>query len=300
MFKRILKEPLIHFFVIGFAVFVAFNFLANEENANAPQTIVVERQNLVDFLQFREKLAEPSAAEKMFDELPRENVQTLIDEYVENEALYREAKVLKLDEKNYATRQRLLQQLDIVNEEFIASSISFTETDLQEFLDSNNEKYEIPAKITFTHVFFKQENPRDLQPHTSARIKLKELNDSKVGFKQSMAHGDRFQYDVNYIDKEADEITSHFGSEMQEALFNAQPDETVWQGPFLSDHGFHLVMITKQTPAYVPALKDIGLQVEQDALHARILEEKNNINQSIIEAYDVEIGTLSQDKGDAP
>jgi hypothetical protein len=292
MLKRILKEPLIHFFVIGIAVFVAYNFVAPEENASAPQTIEVERQNLIDFLQFRERLAEPSAAEDMFDGLAEEEIQTLIDEYVENEALYRESKALKLDETNYATRQRLLQQLDIVNEKFIAESITFTEADLQEFFESNQEKYEVPAKITFTHVFFKQENV--------AQLKLKELNEAKIEFHQSSSHGDRFLHDVNYVDKEADEIASHFGEEMQEALFDLQPVENIWQGPFQSDHGFHLVLIPKQTQAYVPPFEDLLLQVEQDALHARIQEEKDKINQSIIDAYDVEIGTLSKNPGNTP
>ena len=81
---RILKEPLLHFFVLGFVIFLAFGYAGNEEESDAARTIIVERENLIDFLQFRDKLIERTSAEIRFDQMPNEEIQSLIDEYVEN------------------------------------------------------------------------------------------------------------------------------------------------------------------------------------------------------------------------
>lgn len=36
---------------------------------------------------------------------------------------------------------------------------------------------------------------------------------------QAAAYGDRFLYHLNYVAREPDEVASHFGTEMQQAVF---------------------------------------------------------------------------------
>ena len=293
MLKRILKEPLIHFFAAGILVFTAFDFFKQNEETDLAGTIVVDGTKLVAFLQYRERLADPSSAEKMFDQLPTQEIQPLIDEFVKNEALFREAKGLKLDESDYPLRQRLIQQLGFINEGSIASSISFTETELQNFLDDNNEKYEVPATITFSHIFFNTESGSSEAARVAATYRKRQLNQQSPELHSTTSPGDPFPHKVRYAETTTDVIASHFGERMQKILFAMEPNDNGWQGPFESDHGWHIALINRVSPARVPLLSKIIGQVEQDALHARILEEKDKIHQSIVDRYVVEIGDLS-------
>jgi len=293
MLRRFLKEPLIHFFAVGILVFTAFDLFNQNEETDLAGKIVVDRTKLVDFLQFRERLADPSTAETMFDQLPTQEIQPLIDEYVKNEALYREAKALKLDETDYPLRQRLIQQLGFANEGSIATSISFTETELQNYLDANEEKYEVSATITFSHIFFNTESGSSEAARVAATYRKRQLNQQRAEHQLKTSPGDSFPHEVRYVEEKADVIANHFGEPMQKILFAMEPNDNGWQGPFESKHGWHLALINMVSPARVPLLSKISGQVEQDALHERILEEKKKIHRSIVDRYVIEIGDLS-------
>ncbi|XZZ64234.1 hypothetical protein ACJJIF_21960 (plasmid) [Microbulbifer sp. SSSA002] len=77
----------------------------------------------------------------------------MIDDYIREEILYREAINLGLQEHDQIIRRRLIQKLDYVTGGF-SSKISITDEDLKNYFKLNQEKYRIEASITFTHVFF--------------------------------------------------------------------------------------------------------------------------------------------------
>jgi hypothetical protein len=127
-----------------------------------------------------------------------------------------------------------------------------SETDLQRYLDENNDRYAVAPKTTFTHGFFSSEKHGDEKSRALALAKLKELNGSQVRFHEALSHGDPFLYHRNYVNKAAAEITSHLGSVMQAHLFAQDTDEKIWRGPFRSLYGFHLIMVTRLTAGFVP------------------------------------------------
>jgi parvulin-like peptidyl-prolyl isomerase len=50
---------------------------------------------------------------------------------------------------------------------------------------------------------------------------------------------------------------------------NLQPSPH-WQGPIRSDYGWHLVLVTRTTPAALPRLSDVQAQVKDDLLRDTI------------------------------
>ncbi len=296
MFKRLLKEPLLHFLGMGLVLFAAFGYMSKGEQSDALNRIVVDRDRLLTFMQYRSKTFEADRFESMLDNLPEEELQALIDDYVREEALYREAKALNLDKNDYSSRRRLIRQLEFINQGFISSTITLSEADLQLHLDTHKDRYYVLPKITFTHVFFNAERRGEDSAHALALAKLAELDGSQVPFHEALSHGDRYLYHRNYVNKEADEIASHFGPAMQERLFALDADDKVWHGPFRSLYGSHLVMVTKHTAGYAPPLEEVGRRVEQDAVQARLKMELDRINQLIVDAYEVAVvGALQGD-----
>lgn len=289
MFERLLKEPLLHFLVMGLVLFAAFRFVSNEEQSDALNRIVVDRDRLLTFMQNRARIFGAERFEEILDNLPEDELQALIDDYVREEALYREAKALNLDKNDYTSRQRLIRQLEYINQGFISSTIALSESEVQDFLSTHQERYYVLPKVTFTHVFFNADSRGEDESQALALAKLDELNESQVPFHKALSHGDRYLYHRNYVNKEADEIASHFGSAMQRQLFVEEASDKIWRGPFRSPYGFHLVMMTKRTAGYAPPLEEVRQWVEQDAIQARLKMELDRINQFIVEAYEVEI-----------
>ena len=73
-------------------------------------------------------------------------------------------------------------------------------------------------------------------------------------------YGERFLYNRNYVNRDDDEIGSHFGDEFKQQVFAFETGEQ-WQGPVQSTYGWHLVLLVKNTPAYIPPLEEIAANV---------------------------------------
>ncbi len=278
---------------LGILIFLVFGSVTEDES----NRITVDRESLLTFIQYRSKTFDRARIEEALDNLPEAELQTLIDDYTLEEALYREAKALRLDEQDYSLRQGLIRKLEFMNEGIISSTTKLSDAELQRYMETNKARYYVPAKTTFTHVFFNAKTHGEETAEALARAKLESLNDSGIPFHEAPSHGDRFLYHRNYVNKAADEIASHFGSDLQEQLFEFEADDTVWRGPLRSTYGFHLVMVTKQTPGYAPSLEDVRGRVELDAAQDRLKPEMDRINQAILDSYDVEIiGDLTTDK----
>ena len=97
---------------MGLVLFAAFGYITKDEQSDALNRIVVDRDRLLTFMQNRARTFGAERFEEILDNLPEDELQALIDDYVREEALYREAKALNLDKNDYTSRQRLIRQLE--------------------------------------------------------------------------------------------------------------------------------------------------------------------------------------------
>ena len=90
----LLRQPLLHFLLAGAAIFI-FNSLSNPDTADSaaedPRRIVVDQATLLDFMQYRAQAFEPEYFAAQLAALPEAELDTLVGDYVREEALYREA-----------------------------------------------------------------------------------------------------------------------------------------------------------------------------------------------------------------
>ena len=113
LIRRILHEPLLHFALLGAAVFAAYLAL-HPTAASDERTIVVDRGHLLNFMQNRAKAFDRPHFAEVLDTMSPSALDDLIKDYVREEAMYREAKSLKLEDRDYVARRRLVQQLEII------------------------------------------------------------------------------------------------------------------------------------------------------------------------------------------
>jgi peptidyl-prolyl cis-trans isomerase C len=287
LIKNLFKEPLVHFLLAGAALFIVFELVGRESPYAASRRIEVDGERLLTFQQFNSKTTAPEGTDAGLDALSSEEFERLIEDFVRQEALYREAKALGLDSNDPTFRRMLIGRLNSVNQMVISSGVQLSERDLEDYLAAHEDRYSIPPAVTFTHVFFSRDRHGDEAALALARAKLDELNTGRVPFHGAPSHGDRFLYHPNYVRKDAAEIASHFGDAMQRELFALDADDTRWIGPLRSPYGYHLVMVAATSAGYTPKLEEIRRRVEADAYQTRVEEELERIANSIVESYDI-------------
>ncbi len=289
---RLLREPLLHFLAIGIGLFVLFGIVAPEESNLDDKTIVVDRNALLTFMQFRSKAFNPEIAAARLDALSDAELQLLIDNYVREEALHREALALGMDQNDYVIKQRLIQSIRFITNGFVSAAVDVSDQEVAEYYEANRDDYFVDPYLTFTHVYFSSDLHGKEQARQLAETKLDELNAGHVPFSESMRHGDRFLYNVNYVERTQDFVASHFGRAMAASMFELEADDGRWHGPLESAYGYHLVMVTKRKDGFYRPLEEIADLVREDALRIKLDEQNERAVQTIVDTYDVRIGDV--------
>ena len=262
----ILREPLAQFFLLGLLLFLVYEFKSPPADVDS-KVIRIDRDVLINHMQYRSKSFEYEKFSLMLDQLSPMQTEKLLEEFIREEVLFREAKSLNLDEKDYIIRQRLVQKVEYL---LRASEIK-RPVNPEEFYSSNKDRYLIPRKITFTHIFFgKKERGSWSESERSAEKFLTDFLSKPRGKGSEINSGDRFVFHKNYVDKSSEHISSHFGKEFSDALFESGIG--TWDGPIKSAYGHHLVYVSNISEEGVKDLEEIYDQVEWDAKQAAITE----------------------------
>ncbi|MGE0668840.1 MAG: peptidyl-prolyl cis-trans isomerase [Sphingomonadales bacterium] len=287
--KRILKDPLVHFLLAGLLMFGAFMALNPEGGGEEdPTRIVVDRPALLEFLQFRTRAFEPERAAAVLDGMGKEELDGLIRDFVREEALYREAKALGLDRTDYVIKRRLVQTVEFVAGNATAPEEA-DEKAVERYFAENSERYAAPESVTFTHVFFELgQGGRDAAAKRAAEA-LAAMNAKRVAFSDAPGWGDRFAYNLNYVDRPKDAVAGHFGGGFADRVFALPADPARWQGPLESPYGFHVVMVTGHQQAQVPPLADIRDRVRADYLAGLAAERQERLIDDMIAHYEIDV-----------
>jgi len=286
---RLLREPLVHFLIIGLILFAGYGALNPDRIDSDEQQIVVSRSDLLNQMQRQYGAVEIERLERILEQMSLSQRQALIDAYAREEALFREAKAMGLDQQDPVARQRLIRKLEFVATSFVVTDDPLSEEIVRTYFDNHQNDYYQPAEITFTHVFFSYKNRGEEDAKIQAERTLSILNTTQVPFYKSLEYGDPFPYHSNYVNRQADDITSHFGPVMQGQLFQLDPDEHSWKGPFTSPYGEHIVLLTRNESGYVPKLADIRDRVIEDIERSRLEVKSEEAIQAVIRGYKVTV-----------
>lgn len=285
--QNILKQPLLHFLFAGFLLFVFYTFTGSQEAPQADDSVIsVSRQDLLTFMQYRANAFNEELFARQLDEMSEEQRQLLIEEYYREEALYREALSMGMDEGDYNIKLRMIEKLRFLLQDSVAAVAIPDDEVLQAYYAANENVYTRPASYTFTHVFV--DDPEHSEAgRARAETLLSQLQENEVDFMGASAYGDTFPYLQNYVRRSRDFIRNNFNDAFADWLDTLEPDNSVWAGPVETDFGFHLVMLTDLFPAQLPPLEDVrnrvteDYQIEQQFLSRRAAED------NLVENYEL-------------
>jgi parvulin-like peptidyl-prolyl isomerase len=240
---RALREPLLHFLLIGAALFLLYGAL-NRGGSEAPREIVISEARI-------EALAENFATVWMRPPTAVE-LKGLIDDYVAEEVYYREAVAMGLDQDDTVIRRRLRQKMEFISEN-IANSVEPTDAQLQEFLAQNAGKFARPAELSFRQVYLSAERRGDTARDDAEKL-LAELQAGR-GPADPAEAGDATLLLAAMEAASPQAIANAFGEEFARQVDEAPVGQ--WSGPIESAFGVHLVRVDERVITEAPTLGEI-------------------------------------------
>ncbi|WP_185967932.1 peptidyl-prolyl cis-trans isomerase [Thalassotalea sp. PS06] len=282
---RLLREPLFHFLLLGGLIYWAYSAFSEDDS----ETIVIDKGNLLTFMQYRYQAFNANQAEQNLANLPDDQLQRLIDEYVREEALYRQALALNLDKNDYIIKKRLIQKVEYISENFEAPALPEDEQVLINYFNGNQKNYLQPDYITFSHQFFSHQNTDVSLPAQQRALQaLDHLNNGDAGL--TAVKQDLFLYNRHYAERPQSLISSHFGDAFAEQLFTQTTiNEAVWQGPFESPYGWHVVKVYNRQPAKYPEFTEVKDKVAEDYLRDIQQQQKQQSLNDVVAQYEVKL-----------
>lgn len=282
--KGIVKQPLVHFLLIGLVLAVFHSQLSKGQPDVDANHLRVERQGLLDYMQYRVKNFDPNRIERELDSMAGEQKAQLIGDYIREEVLYREAQKMGLSENDFVIRQRLIQKMLFLTQGLIETNTELTDAQVTRFYLQHQQDYVRPETLTFTHVFF--------APDTVSADELKRLqqqmNASRISAAQAMSLGQAFLYHRHYTARSAELIASHFGKNFTQQLMTMPVRGDYWQAPVRSEQGWHLVLLQARQTKQYPELDTIRSKVTEDALQYYAAERADELINQVIARYTVD------------
>lgn len=228
---RLLSEPLLQFLIIGACIYGAYALFGAPEEDFRDTTIRVDSNRINAMI---------SQWEKRWNRLPtRVEIDGLIQAYIREDVLYRQAVAMGLNEDDPITRRRMAQKL-----EFLTSDLSQMqqpqEAELEQYFTENQESYRGLDTISFTHVFIDPDKRGDATLGDAAEI-MAQLQAGDRPNAETIQAGDRLMLQNNFTSATQLDISRQLGSGFAEVVMELEPGQ--WHGPVLSGYGVHLVYV---------------------------------------------------------
>ena len=243
--RAVLREPLLHFLIAGAGVFLLYGILSGPGDGSDKEiNVSVGRvEHLVSiFLKTRQRLPTP------------EELAGLVDNYIVEELLYREAVAIGLDRDDTIVRRRMRQKMD-----FLLDDLATTEPtgeELQQFLDNQAERFRRDARFSFDH-FYIADGDAAMAGPVLDQLRAGKLSKEVVAVRSGLLP-DRID------DSSETQVSALLGSTFTQQLMQLEPGD--WAGPIESPYGVHLVRIDRKVESVVPPLAVIRKDVRREWL----------------------------------
>ena len=250
---RLLREPLLHFLVIGGLIF--FLFAATDDRGKAPADVIVITPERIDQL--------ATSFSSVWKRRPTDDeLDALIDEEVREEVYYREALALGLDKNDAIVRRRLRQKM-----EFLLDTSAYLqepdEGELEAYFAANEDFYRRGLRLAFEQVYLGEAPEKETIESSLDAL----LSDPPID-PSTFVESSLLPPQLGLSPRNA--VNAVFGKGFFDLVLELSPGE--WAGPIASAYGVHLVRILERLPARTPPLEEIRDTVLRNWMEAKTRE----------------------------
>jgi hypothetical protein len=238
LLQRFLREPLLHFIIIGGLFFLIYSAV-NDTGKGTAGTISItpERIGQIAF-----------GFKGVWNRMPSaEELDSLIEEEIRSEVYYRDALALGLDRNDTIVRRRLRQKMEFLTD--TGSYLKEPDADeLEAYFTTNKLLYRSEPRLAFEQIFLGESPP---EKTVSGTLKILHTESST----DPSSLGEPTLLPAQLKQSQPDAIDSVFGKGFYRQIVGLPSG--VWAGPVASVYGTHLIRTLGGREASMPALEEI-------------------------------------------
>jgi hypothetical protein len=272
--KKLLREPLLHFLLLGAAIFAAYSLVSKPDVSEPGKIVITQGQ-----------LASMAASFALMRQRPPTHAEWegMIRDRVREEVYYREAIALGLDKDDTIIRRRLAQKMEFVAND-VGAAPKPSDAELNAYLLSHPDKFRVEQKFTFTQVYLDPKKHGENLARDAAEL-ASQLNHTSGANISGL--GDALMLDSKFDAAPAGEIAKLFGEKFATSMADLPPGR--WQGPIESAYGEHLVFLSDRSDARTPALHEVRDVVQREWTNAKLLEANERAYDELLKHYTVSV-----------
>ena len=256
---QFLKEPLLHFLVIGAALFAVYAWHSRNGNDAGVQQVRLADSDVrwleETFVQERQR--QPTEAE----------LRGLVRDFIKETLFARQAQELGLDKDDIVVRRRLAQKMSFLLQDN-ATAAAPGDDDLRRVYEAQRSQAQgqtqgsqadggtrtlfTRPRISFTQIFFSRDQRADAA--ADARAALRELSQPDASATKA-ERGDHGAIKAEFRNADERAVANQFGARFAARIFELAPGS--WQGPIESSQGLHLVRVTALVPAQLRPFEEV-------------------------------------------
>jgi hypothetical protein len=280
MFRRILREPLVHFLALALMIFIAYGLLSRQglstrERIEVGSTKIEQLTGL-----FTKSWQRPPTAAEL---------KGLIDDYVTTEIYSREALAMGLDTDDSVIRQRLRMKMELLTEVTV-DALSPRDEELAKYLSDHAEQFQGEPQFAIEQVFLSREK-RGTALQADAASLLEALRSGAVTDPGLI--GDPTLLPQAMPLSRLSAISGEFGAEFADATSGLQVG--VWSGPVNSAYGLHLVKVGSKKGGSTPTLAEVRDAVLREWKADRREEIRQQTLAAYASKYDIVVDRVTAD-----
>lgn len=273
--KRLAREPLVHFLLIGGAIYALYGNYVGGEKYDNERTVTVtsgEIQALTD--QWTRLWTRPPTNEELAG---------MIRDHVRTQILFREAVAMGLDDGDTVIERRLAQKVEFLAQGLITPDEPSDE-ELTDWYAENSDQFKQPDLYTVTHIFFDPEKREEatLDDAIAVLDELEVLDELPSNYN---GYGDRLMLKNYYPNRSELELGNLFGAGFVDQIIKLEPGS--WHGPVLSGYGTHLVLVNDVLRVPLPTYEDIKKRIKEKWMAEQIAELSERFIANLISRYDI-------------
>jgi hypothetical protein len=273
--RDVLREPLLHFIVLGAALFLIWPFIGDRVASPSNEIVISpsEMQRAIDI--FRETHMRPPTQDELAG---------LVEDQIHTEVYYREGIALGLDRDDEIIRRRVVQKLEFMTQD-TAGQTAPSDAELQRYLDSHPEDFGGETQLVFSQIYLDPERHGAAIEQDAARL-LTQLN-SGDGRLNYGIDSDLLPIPNDFEATPLHVIGSTFGSDFAQAIAPLKPGQ--WAGPIRSGYGLHLVLVRERRDATPPLLAQVHDAVLREWQSAQRVKANQDAYQQMRTKYAVRV-----------
>lgn len=281
---RLFKEPLLQFLIIGAGIYGAyFIFAAPEENYRDSVVLVDSNRINVMISEWESRWKRPPT---------RQEIEGLIQAFIKEDVLYRQAVAMGLNEDDPITRRRMAQKLEFLTSD-LANLQEPGEGELEKFFEENREAYRDPDRISFAQIFVSPDQRGEATLDDAAEL-LAQVRATGEPTEETFQLGDRLMLQNYSASVTEHNIRRQLGSDFAEQVMALAPGK--WHGPVLSGYGVHLVYIYEFLEAPPVDFEQVRVRVLEDWRAQKLTEFNEQFLEGLKGRYEIIVEEIPADR----